>query len=51
MTKLIVAFHNFANGHKNYTVFNIITTGPLLYWTVFHFFSFFFFKWSISKKE
>jgi len=45
MTKLIVAFHNFANTPKNCTDANKITTDPLLYWSVFHFW--FIFKWSI----
>jgi hypothetical protein len=45
MTKLKVAFCNFANAPKNCTDVNKITTDPLLYWSVFHFL--FFFKWSI----
>jgi len=44
MTKLTVAFRNFANTPKNCTDVNKITTDPLLYWSVFHFW--FFFKWS-----
>jgi len=45
MTKLTVAFRNFTNAPKNCTDVNIITTDPLLYWSVFHFW--FFFKRSI----